>query len=628
VKTKLIQVVELSRFPRSVRVTARARSWAGRWFMVPLLATGVLLTACHGRPKGAPQARPLDVLDNQTRNVVIDLTQSAPESAAVGGLFPLPVERTFAGLVSALEKQSINPAPGYLVRFGEHQFDWAQTEELGRLLARLRSPEHPVVCHGHGFSNSSMWLALTGCDEIWLSPAGSVDTVGLGGQSVYLKRLLERFKIKADFLHIGRYKSAAETFTEDGPSPEARESLESVLASIRSAWLAGAKAPGRDEAVVGALEAGPWVPKAAQAVGLVDHIGYESQARQRVVERSSAGEFESLLTSSDDERAAVDAAELLQLITGSSSSVQGAHVAILPAAGGISMGGGDSMSQEGITASGLTRAIRELKNDDQVKAVVLRIDSPGGSALASDLLWHELMELRKRKPLIASVGNVAASGGYYLACAAHRLIAEQTSIVGSIGVVGGKIVLDDALHELGVTAHTFSAKPGEEARQRAAYLSPLNSWDAATRQRVQEQMEGIYDLFIQRVAEARTMDPANVREHAEGRIWSGIQGKERGLVDEFGGLVLAVTRAKERAGLPADAPVVVKGPEGGLLELLGLGEDAEDGEVRAAVLRLQAARPEWLKAAAPHLLPHLQSLLPLLDGERVLAVSPFVFEAN
>jgi protease IV len=593
-----------------------------------VVLAALLVGGCQGRPRLEHQQRPLSVLDERPNNVVFDLSRDAPESTAGGGLFPIPTERTFAGLVGLLERAAREPAPGYFIRFGEHSFDWARTQELGRLLTKLRGAEHPVVCHANAFTNASMWLALAGCDQIWLSPAGSVDTVGIGAEAVYLKRLLERFKVKADFLHVGRYKSAAETLTRDGASDDAKESLESVLASIRQTWLDGVAKLNKDPAVVGALEAGPWVPKAALAAGLITHIGYESEARRALTELTQNDDFESATGAQDEAEAALDASELLRALGGVSDSIGTPHVAILPASGAIAMGGGDGMNQEGITEQGLRKAIRALRKDRAVKAVVLRIDSPGGSALASDLLWRDLMDLRNEKPLIASIGNMAASGGYYLACAADRILAEQTSIVGSIGVVGGKIVLDEALDEVGVTTQFFSAKPGDFAQKRAAYMSAVSGWDDATRERVQQQMQAIYDLFISRVAEGRKLDPAKVREVAEGRIWSGAQGHERGLVDEFGGLSDAVRIAKERADLPSDSPVTVEGPAGGLLELLGLGEESDEQEVRAALAKLQAAQPAWTKTLTAGFSSQLQSLTPLLSGERVLAVMPFAFEAK
>ncbi len=583
---------------------------------------------CEGRPRGIESSRPLSQLGQRDEIIVFDLARQAPESSLSGGLFPLPPERTYAGLVRALKKAKEEPAPAYLVRLGTNSFSWAQTEELGRLLAELRGKEHPVVCHAHGYGNTSIWLARTGCDEVWLSPAGTVDTVGIAGQSVYLKRLLARFEVKADFLHVGRYKSAAESLTEDGPSEAAKESMRAVLASIREAWREGISQAKDDPLTVDAIENGPWVPEAALAVGLIDRIGYESAAREHLEELSGREEFKSALGALEDSDAALDVAGILRALTGADDATGQPHVAILPAIGGISMESGGGLSEEGITAKEWTKQIRALKKNDAVKAVVLRIDSPGGSALASDLLWHELMELREKKPLVASVGNMAASGGYYLACAADAIFAEKTSIVGSIGVVGGKIVFDDALDRFGVSSYTFTAKDSDDEGARAAYLSVLTDWDEPTRQRVQEQMDSIYDLFVSRVSEGRKLPKEQVLVSAEGRIWSGAQGQDRGLVDSFGGLSEALVEAKARADLPPDAPVTLEGPQGSLLEMLGLGDEPSEEDVRHALARIQASGPMWWGALSAAQRAQLQSLLPLVQGERVLAVMPFFFEAH
>jgi len=615
-------VTVVGTFASRVAAAARAR---GRY--VALLAA-LAAAGCDGRPKVFEHERPLGSLGSQQKLVVVDLTGDAPESTAAGGWFPLPPERTFAGLVDALSTAKEQPAPGYFVRFGSHSFNWAQTEELGRLLFALRGDGRHVICHADGYSNASMWLAASACDEIWLSPAGNVDTVGIAGQTVYLKRLLDKLHIKADFLHVGRYKAAAENITQDGPSDAAKESMEAVLGSIRAAWVAGVKEHRKEPRASQAIENGPWIAKAAVGAGLVDAIGYEQEARKRLEELTERDEYESAFGAIGRRGAALDIAEVVRAITGGEKGTHQPHVAILPAAGGISMEQSGT-SDEGISADRWTKLIRDLKNDDAVKAVVLRLDSPGGSALASDLLWHELMQLREKKPLVASVGNMAASGGYYLASAANTIFAEQTSIVGSIGVVGGKIVLGEALDELGVSSYTFTAnKEAPDAGARAAYGSVLTEWDEPTRQRVQQQMEAVYDLFISRVVEGRGMPEEKVRVSAEGRIWTGTQGKERGLVDEFGGLAAAVADAKQRAGLPPDAPVSVEGPTASLLTMLGLDEDSDPDEVQMALRQLQAARPAWLQMLPSHFESVAQGLSPMLRGERVLTIVPYAFDSR
>jgi len=265
-----------------------------------------------------------------------------------------------------------------------------------------------------------------------------------------------------------------------------------------------------------------------------------------------------------------------------------------------------------------------MQQDDSVKAVVLRIDSPGGSPLASDLLWHEMMGLRKKKPIIVSVGNMAASGGYYIACASQRIFAERTSIVGSIGVFGGKINVAPALDQFGIHAETFAASPEPGAAARAAQSSPLSSWDEPTRERVRAHMQGIYDLFIARVAHGRKMAVEKVLESAEGHIWSGDQGLSRGLVDEIGGLSEALTAARKAAHLEADAPVSVEGGREGLLDSLLLSDDASDSDAVAAFNRLSTVSATRLLSAVPQeLRTFVGGAASLSEREHVAVALPY-----
>jgi protease-4 len=293
------------------------------------------------------------------------------------------------------------------------------------------------------------------------------------------------------------------------------------------------------------------------------------------------------------------------------------------------MGAGGLLSDSGISAKSMQRIIKRLTNDDSVKAVVLRIDSPGGSALASDLLWHDLMELRKKKPLVASVGDLAASGGYYLACAATKVVAPRTSIVGSIGVLGGKIVVDDALAQVGVHAETIPASTAPGAANRAGYESPLTPWDDATREKVRRSMESIYELFLSRVAEGRGVPVDAIRAVAEGRIWSGAQGLKLHLVDELGGLGRSLALARQLGRLPDDIPVRVEGIQETLLENLLSDEDqstantTSEAAVEAALLRIAERRHLVLDHVAAPLRPYIASLAPLLEGENVVAALPY-----
>jgi protease-4 len=217
---------------------------------------------------------------------------------------------------------------------------------------------------------------------------------------------------------------------------------------------------------------------------------------------------------------------------------------------------------------------------------------------------------------------MAASGGYYLASAAQQIFAERTSIVGSIGVVGGKLVLSDALREFGINSYTFSASDEPGAAARATYMSALTPWDEATQQRVQKQMDSIYELFLSRVSQGRGLPVDAIRVVAEGRIWTGEQGLQSKLIDTMGGLDDAIIRARELGKLKKDAAVEVEGAGDTLLDLLSLDESAEEQDIRAALQRLQAQPPPLLAQLSPQLRPFLGMLQPMLQGEQVLAILP------
>jgi protease-4 len=561
--------------------------------------------------------------------VELDLSHGLTEQAARLSFFSGSAAPSLAELVQAFARaKNDRRTRGFFLRLGSGELSWAQAEELGRAFAAL-PPEQPVVCHAHGYSNATLFFAAQGCDRVWLSPAGEVASVGIAGQMVYVKRLLDRFKVKADFLHMGRYKSAAEMLTEEGPTDAARESLVAVLASIRQTWLDGLAASRPGEGIKHAAEHGPWSPDAAVQQGLIDAVGYVIDARKEAKERAKVDAVETSVGLASRRDAADEIARLIRALAGASSSdAAGEHVVVLTTAGGITMEPEGVFGGDGIAAESLGKTLRRLRADDSVKAVVIRIDSPGGSALASDLIWHELMRLREKKPLIASLAATAASGGYYMACAASRIVAERTTVLGSIGVVGGKIVVGEALEELGVSGFTFPASDEPGAAARAAYLSPLSPWDDATRESVRAQMEAIYELFLSRVVQGRNLPIEHVRQIAEGRIWSGVQGKEHRLIDEFGGLTEAIALAKQQAGVEDNIEVKIEsGPET-LFELLQLDSEGEDEPeaIRRALARLQSPPKSPLDALAEPFRPHAASLSPLLGKERVLCAVPFALE--
>lgn len=588
------------------------------------LASLAGLSGCEGRARDTskPQA---PIAKSAPHVAVLDVSGGLPEQEEAGFLgLSAPKRRSFWDFLLATEAIGKDPhVKAVFVRFGGTTLGAAHAEEAGEALLALRKKGLLVHCHAEGLGNTAMIAAAQGCTKITISPAGDVDTVGLAAQVVYLRKLLvEELKLSVDILQVGKFKGAEEPLTRDGPSDEARASLEGVLADLRATWRETIKNGRSKEGVADAIEDGPFSPKAALGRGLIDEVGYSDDAL-RALEKVAGAEQHRTRFGGGPARTEGDEAlgDLVRALAGEGSG-QG-PIALVRATGSISMGGGGGPfgGRDGITEKDLSKELALVERDDAIKVLVLRIDSPGGSALASDLLWHDLMRIREKKPIVVSVGEMAASGGYYLACTGNVIFADPMSIVGSIGVVGGKVGIGAALERFGVHAETFPAakeKPGASAR--AAYLSLLSSWDDPTKVRVLETMTGIYDLFLARVAEGRKTTPDKIAPNAEGRIFSGKEGKRLGLVDEIGGLREAVTKARELAKLPSDSRVSVIGGRPALFEKLEGG----GAEERAAMARVSGLDPlELVHRALPDVAPFVTSMLPLAENERVVVAIPF-----
>ncbi len=603
-------------------VLRRARSGASLAALVALAAS-----ACDGRARSSSTKAPADPVTGPSL-AVFDLSVGIPEKEQVGWLgAPAGRRRSFDALIKAfaVAKKDKDTA-GFYVRFGSTSFGLARAQELGLALSEVRA-KMPVYCHAEGFANATLFAAAKGCTKIYVTPAGEVESVGLAAQVVYLKKLLtEKLHFSIDILQVGKFKGAEEPLTREGPSDEARASLEAVLVDLRSSWLDGIRdGRGGSENVAKAAEDGPFSPAAAKDRGLIDEIAYEDEARAAAKKAAGATREQARYgTGSQAEGPELD--EFLKVFAGDDSNTP--KVIVLRAVGGISMGdsGGMFGGDDGITERGLNRQLKHVEEDDSIKAVVLRIDSPGGSALASDLIWHQLMKIRAKKPIIVSVGEMAASGGYYLASTGDEIFADETSIVGSIGVVGGKVGFGEALESIGVHAETFPANredPG--AKSRAAYESPLVAWDDGTRQRVFDSMKGIYDLFLARVAEGRKTTVEKIAVSAEGRIFGGKEGKARGLVDTLGGLSAAIARAKDRAHLPEDAPVHVYSGAPRLADVLG-GADDDGAGSKAPVAPVSGAVAAPIVELVDRALPGVSTFafaLEPLSGEHTVCALPY-----
>jgi protease-4 len=597
-----------------------------RWVRWPSLLLFLLaFLACEGRPPTPRGQESEAASEHEDHLAELDLRSGAAEipGASLLGGGRRDSHADLVELLRTIPRQE--RVKGVFVRLGVIQYGLSRADEVGRLLAEVRK-ERPVVCHADGLGTGSLLLAARGCSEIWLSPAGSLDTYGIAAQLIFGRELLDRLDVQVDFIQVGRYKGAEEPFTRNSASPEARRSLQHALRGVRSAWVTGVT-EGRDEEVdPEALEDGPHHAEAAKALGAIDEIGFEEDARQRAYELTGVeGKVEYFGRRRSPEGGI---ASLVRLLSGTEAT-RLPHVAIVRAQGAITLsGGGGIFGDGGIAERDLTKTLAELRDDPSVKAVVLRIDSPGGSALASDLLWRRLMDLRREKPLVVSVGGMAASGGYYMACAGSKVVVEASSIIGSIGVVAGKLSVQRTLDEQGVHVETVPARPGHG--KRPLLRSPLDSWDDATRAKLRQGIEHAYDLFVARIAEGRGLEADAIQPHAEGRLMSGADAVQAGLADEVGGLTRAIDLAAELASLQSEdeVPIRILRDDGGLLGLLGLdaaarAEAAERLEREAATRAAQVLTAKLLPYRA-ELTTFAASAAPLLSGERVVAALPFV----
>jgi len=424
---------------------------------------------------------------------------------------------------------------------------WGTMQELRRGLQTFAASGKPTLAWVETFGElgsrgMSAYVLATAFGELWLQPGGEIGLLGVGIETTFVRGTLDRLGIEPQFEQRYEYKNAADVLMRKEFTAAHREALERLAESVFSdavETIADARGLTHDQ-VRELVNSGPRTASEAQAAGLVDRLGYRDQAYEAM--RARTGGKPELLFA-DRWRPHRKLAP---------PPHRRGHVALVDVRGAIATGRtrrGPMGRQAG--SDTLSAQLRAARDNDRARAVVMRVESPGGSAVASEVIWREVWRLREAdKPVIVSMGDVAASGGYYIACPAEVIVALPATLTGSIGVLGGKLVVDSLLERLGVSTGTV------QQGAHALMYSARRSFSEDERARFAATVDAIYHDFVGKVAEGRQRPVADIEAVAKGRVWTGRDALEAGLVDELGGLRDAVRIARERANLPEDAPVL------------------------------------------------------------------------
>ena len=528
-----------------------------------------------------------------------EIQETEPSGVLGQFLEPPPTVRS---VVDALRKAAVDArVTSVVIRPTDTAALWGKVQEVRQAIVDFKRSKKPIIAYLESAGDQQYYLA-SACDKVFLLPTASLDLTGMANYEMFLRGALDKIGALPDAIHVGDYKTASNTFTEKTFTAAHREMAESLNTDMYEQLVRGI-AEGRhktDAEVRQLIDHGPYLPEDAVRAGLVDDLAYQDEIDDKV--QLGRGRINTLRQH-----------DYRNVPLTSLGLNRGPRIALIYAVGLISTGvSNDSPSGQVLGSDTMVEYLRKVRADDSIRAVVLRIDSPGGSAIASDVIWREIMLTREKKPVIASMSDVAASGGYYLAMPAHTIVAQPGTLTGSIGVVLLRFVIDGTLDKLGVNVETV--KQG----QYADLFSPVRPFNPDERRKMTELMQATYDAFVEKAAAGRNTTPERIDAIAQGRVWTGKQAKEIGLVDELGGLERAIAIAKDRAKIAAGSEVelIVYPPKKSLFEVVAdpLGRSG-DSAALAALLGTPNARA-LQSIAAP---------LRLFRRNEPLALMPHVF---
>ena len=543
--------------------------------------------------------------------------------------FGVGTAKTLRGLLGKLDRlKTDDEIAGVIFKIEGLSVGWATLQEIRNKLNEFRETEKETIGYLESGGTAEYLLAAT-MGRVVLMPTGHLNLTGLRAEILFYKGLLDKLDVQAEMLAMGEYKSGVEPYTRAGMSDAFRESMTELLGDLY-AQLIGHIAESREglttETAAALMDGGPFTAAEAAEATLVDALQYYDELLSTVTADSPDSDVQ--IAKPDFERKRQipnlnSLAGLMHLLNVLNPPQRAAvrapedRIALIYASGPILP---DSElffpGMPVITPKTLTAALETARTDASVRAVVLRIDSPGGSALASDLIWHEVTRTQSEKPVIVSMGNVAASGGYYIAMGAGTLVAQPSTLTGSIGVFGGKLNLKGLYNKAGITKEIIAYG------QNATLYSDYAGFTPTERERVEKLMETVYRDFVSKAAAGRNTSFDALEAVAQGRVWTGQQAKTLGLVDELGGLETALALAKRQAGFAPDTEVnliILPKQKPFLEELLERMVADMEGSLRltATPEMLSLFRAEW-----QHVLTWL-GLFGFKDGIQIMTVLPY-----
>jgi len=562
----------------------------GRYVLIIFLVFFILIVATlasfiYFEFKRTPTVKTQSYLEINLSGTIYEKSEPDLFSTFIGIRPPLSMYDIWRNIQKAKHDSRIK---SLVLRLGQLQCDWAKVEEIRQSVLDFRTSGKKVFAYiGEVLEFDKEYYLATACDSIIIHPLGTLIINGIGGYVPFIKNALDKLGVEAEFEQVEEYKTVGNLFTEAGFTPAHKEMMESIYTDIFNIYVKGVA----DARNISETEVRDLIDQAffradlAKEANLVDELLYED-------------EFLSFIQTEGNQKISrVTHSQYTRISPSSVGLNKGKKIALIYGMGPIHSGEGLNQT---MGSKSITRLIRRARNDVTVSALILRVDSPGGSALGSDDIWREMALFKKKKPVVVSMSDVAGSGGYWIAMNADKIVAQPQTLTGSIGVVAGKFNMAKLFDKLGITAERIALG------KRADMFTSFRSLTEEERSLLKTEILWIYDKFITKVSVGRNLKKEDVDKIGQGRIWTGQQAKNLGLIDEVGGLAKAVELVKELINVPPGEDVNLT---------YGQKQPLFNSIFQRRLIRSQSD--------LEYKLEQIKQVFQLLQDERTLALMPF-----